>query len=141
MTKYNPGIEARLHLIRENRPAICVVLGRAVLGGLDVHNVVVVVADTTDPVGFEMADAAAEKAGLNLSDESRNVETNHQIPTAIVAVPIEAARALFSGSHPAVASGLARQPLPGCVRCVSIAAGAATLIHVDVRPTAPIASA
>jgi hypothetical protein len=56
-------------------------------------------------------------------------------------VPIDDAKMLFAAGHPSVAHGLDRQPLPGCVRVVSIAAGAAMLVHTDVRPSAPISSA
>jgi hypothetical protein len=141
MNPPNPGTEARLHLIKANRPAIYVMLCRAVSGGLSVSNSVVIVADTSDPVGLELADAAATKAGLNVQDEAGRVQERGEIPTAIIAVPLEAARAIFSESHPSVARGLVRPALPGCVRVVSIAAGAAMLVHTDVRPTAPIANA
>ena len=141
MNPPNPGTETRLHLVKANRAAIYVMLCRAVSGGLPVGDAVVIVADTSDPVGLELADAAATKAGLNVQDEAGRVQERGEIPTAIIAVPLEAARAIFSESHPSVASGLVRPAPPGCVRVVSIAAGAAMLVHTDVRHTAPIADA
>lgn len=137
----SPGIEARMHLIHENRTAIHVMLCRAVAGGMDANTAVVVIADSNDPMGFELAGAAAEKAGMNLQDESRRVESIGQIPTAIVVVPLSAARALFTPTHPSVTAELNRHPPLGCVRVVSIAAGAATLVHCNIRPSAPIARA
>ena len=137
----NPGTEARLHLVKANRAAIYVTLCRAVSGGLAVGDAVVVVADTSDPVGLELADAAATKAGLNVQAEASRVQELGEIPTAIFAVPLEAAKAIFSESHPSVASGLVRPVPSGCVRVVAIAAGAAMLVHTDVRATAPIANA
>ena len=118
-----------------------VMLCRAVAGGMDANNAVVVIADCNDPMGFELAAAAAERAGMHLQDESRRVESIGEIPTAIVVVPLSAARALFTPTHPSVAAGLNRQPPLGCVRVVSIASGAATLVHCDIRPTTPIARA
>ncbi len=141
MSPPNPGTEVRLHLVKANRAAIYVMLCRAVSGGLAVSDAVVVVADTSDPVGLELADAAATKAGLNVQDEAGRVQERGEIPTAIIAIPLEAARAIFSESHPSVTSGLVRPVAPGCVRVIAIAAGAAMLVHTDVRPTAPIANA
>jgi hypothetical protein len=137
----NPDTEARLHLVKANRAAIYVMVCRAVGGGLSVGDAVVIVADTSDPVGLELADAAAVKAGLYVHNEASRVQEHGEIPTAIIAVPLEAAKSIFSESHPSIASGLVRPVPTGCVRVVSIAAGAAMLVHTDVRPTAPIADA
>ena len=141
MNPLNPGTEARLHLVKANRAAIYVMLCRAVGGGLPVGDAVVVVAETSDPIGLKLAEAAATMAGLNVLDEAGQVQEYGEIPTAIIAVPLEAARVIFSESHPSVASGLVRPAPPGCVRVVSIAGGAAMLVHTDVRPTAPITDA
>jgi hypothetical protein len=141
MTDPNPGIEARMHLVRANRSAIYVMLCRAVSGGLLVGDAVVVVADTSDPLGHELGDAAAEKAGLYIDNEAARAQERGEIPTTIIVISIADARKLFAQSHPSVASGLEHQPPPGCARVVSIAKGAAMLVHTDVRPTAPIASA
>lgn len=141
MTQTNPGVEARLHLIKANRSAIYVMLCRAATGGHPVSNAVVVVADTSDTVGFELAETASERAGMNIHKESSQVHQEGQIPTAIILLPLADARTLFNISHPSVANGLDRQPPPGCVRVVSIAAGAAMLVHSDVRATTSIAEA
>ncbi len=141
MTEPNPSIEARMHLIRANRSAIYVMLCRAVSGGLSAGDAVVVVADTSDPLGHELGDAAALKAGLNVHEGTAQVLERGEIPTAIIVVSIGDARKLFTESHPSVAAGLDHQPPPGCARVVSIAKGAAMLVHTDVRPSAPIASA
>src|ERR1700690_3383932 len=140
MNPTNPGTQARLQLLKANRHAIYVMLCRAVSGGLAVGDAVVVVADTSDPVGLELAHAAA-KAGLNVQDEAGRVQERGEIPTAIIAVPLEAALRIFSESHLSVANGLVKPVPSGCVRVVSIAAGAAMLVHTDVRPSAPIADA
>ena len=139
MTAPNPGIEARLHLVRANRSSVYTMLCRAVGGDLPVGDAVVVVADSTDPVGRELSEAAAEKAGLNVDDQSAQVRERGEIPTAIIVIPRAAAKMIFGASHPSIAAGLDRQPPPGSARVVSVAAGAAMLVHVDVRPTAPIA--
>lgn len=141
MTDPNPGVEARLHLVRANRSAFFVMLCRAASGGQPVVDHVVVVADTSDPVGYELAQAASETAGLNLHDDANPVQKRGEIPTALIALTLHDAKSLFSISHPSVAAGLERQPPQGCVRVVSIAAGAAMLIHSDVRPTTHIAEA
>lgn len=141
MNPLNPGAEARLHLVKVNRAAIYAMLCRAVSGGLHIGDAVVVVADTLDPVGRELADAAATKVGLRVHDEAGRVQASGEIPTVIIVVPLEAARTIFNECHPSVASGLVRPAPPGCVRVVAIGAGAATLVHTDVRPTAPIADA
>ena len=141
MTQPNPGAEARLHLVKANRSAIDVMLCRTASGGRSVSDAVVVVADTSDPVGFELAEAASEKAGMNIHEESSQVRQDGQIPTALIALTLNDAKMLFSISHPSIAAGLERLPPPGCIRVVSIAAGAAMLVHCDLRSTAPIASA
>jgi len=55
MTDPKPGVEARLHLVRENRSAINLMLCRSASCGRPIADAVVVVADTSDPVGFELA--------------------------------------------------------------------------------------
>lgn len=141
MIQTNPGIEARLHLVRANRSGIYVMLCRAAKGGLCVSDAVVVIADTTDPVGLELAEAASKKSGMNLREEPSQLLQEGQIPTAIIVVNLDEAKALFAVSHPSVAIGLDRPPPQGRVRVVSIAEGAAMLLHSDVRPMAHIAQA
>lgn len=141
MNQANSGIEARLHLVRANRSGIYAMLCRAAKGGDSVGGAVVIVADTTDPVGHELAEAASEKAGLDLHEASSQSQQDGQIPTAIIVVTLDEAKALFNASHPNVASELDKLPPQGCVRVVSIAASAAMLLHSDVRPTTRIAEA
>lgn len=133
MTHQNPGIELRLHLVKANRSAIHLMLCRFASGGHPVGDAVVVVADTSDPVGFELGVDAAEKARLDLHKESTQIQDRGEIPTALLILTIDDARSLFVLSHPSVAIGLERQPPPGCVRVVSIAAGAAMLVHSHMR--------
>lgn len=137
----NSGEEARLYLVRANRSAIYVMLCRAVSGGLPVCDALVVVADTSDDVGRELADAAASKAGLHADDEAAQGQERGEIPTAIIVISIADAKRLFASSHPNVARGLDRQPPHGCTRVVSVSAGGAMLVHCDIRPTSPIANA
>jgi hypothetical protein len=141
MNSANPSVQARLHLVEANRAAIYVAFCRAVIGGLPAGDAVVVIADTSDATSRELAQAASVLCGLNLHDETDRVQHRGDFPTAIAVVQIDAAKRLFAVGHSNVANGLDRQPLPGCVRVVSIAAGAAMLVHTDVRPSAPIASA
>jgi len=140
MPTNTPGIEARLHFLRANRDAISVMLGRAVGGGLEPTDAVVIVLDQRDPVGRELAAAAAEKAGLDADDEAERIGGRGQIPTAIIVVPLAAARMLFSESHPEVERGLARFPAPRQVRIVVIAEGAAMLTHAEVSPARGLAA-
>lgn len=139
MTQTNPGIELRLHLVRANRSGLYLMLCRAAKGGASIGDAVVIIADSTDPVGLELAEAAAEKAGMGLYEETSHAQQDGQIPTAIIVVTLHEAKAIFNVSHPNIASGLSRPPRQGCVRVVSIAGGAAMLLHSDVRPTTHIA--
>lgn len=132
MTAKNPGAEARLHLLNANRDAVSVMVARAVVGGLDRCDAVVVVVDQRDPVGAQLASAAAEKAGLDAGTEAERVKDRGEVPTAIIVVPLAAARVLFRESHPDVAGGLARCLQPVRVRVVVVAEGAAMLVHADV---------
>lgn len=102
LTTTNPGARTRLHLLRANRDAIAVMIARAVSAGLDAADVVVIVADQRDTVGRELAEAAAEKAGLKAAGEAWEVERRGEIPTAIIVLNVSAARALFNESHPGV---------------------------------------
>lgn len=128
------GAEARLHLLSANRDAISLMLDRAVAGGLAPSDSVVLVADQRDTVGRELAVAAAEQAGLDGDSEAARVQTRGEIPTAIIVVPLAAARMLFAQSHPEVARGLVRRPAPGLVRVIVVAEGAAMLAHAQVSP-------
>jgi hypothetical protein len=141
MTNPNPGVEARLHLVRANRSAIYVMLCRTAGGGRPVGDAVVVVADTSDAVGLELAEAACERTGLSVHEETTQVQDRGEIPTAMIVLTLDDAKMLFAVSHPNVATGLDRQPPQGCVRVVSIAAGAAMLIHTDVRAITCVAEA
>ena len=135
MDTKSAGVDARLHLLRANRDAIAVMLGRAAAGGLAPQDAVVIVVDQRDAVGRELAQAAAETAGLDASSEAERLHGRAEIPTAIIVVPLAGARVLFSESHPEVAQSLARCPQPGRVRVVVVAEGAAMLIHAQVSPT------
>ena len=141
MTSSNPGIEARLHLVKANRSAIYVMLCRTAAGGRSVTDAVVVIADTSDPVGFELAEAACERTGLSVTEEANQVQDRGEIPTAMIVLTFDDAKTLFSLSHPSVAAGLNHRPPHGCVRVVSIAHGAAMLVHADVRAMTAIAEA
>jgi len=141
VTQPNPGVEARLHLVKVNRSAIYLMLCRFATGGQPVGDAVVVVADTSDALGLELAAAAREKAGMNSHEESSQVLQEGQIPTAMIVLTLDDAKALLRTSHPSVAAGLDHRPPQGCVRVVSIAAGAAMLVHADVRATTSIAEA
>ena len=134
MTIQRPGAQARLHLLDANRNAIAVMLARSTAGGVAPEGAVVILADQRDAIGRELARAAAEKAGLDADDEAERVQGRGEVPTAIIVVPLAAARMLFSESHPEVERGLARFPAPRQVRVVVIAEGSAMLVHAEVSP-------
>ncbi len=140
MTSANPGIQARQHLLNANRDAVSVMLGRAAAGGLDVSDAVVIVVDQRDHVGVELAQAAAERGGLDASSEAERVQSRGEIPTGIIVVPLAGARILFAEGHPEVARGLARRPAASQVRVVVISEDAAMLItrrcHFELEPGA-----
>ena len=140
MNSSKPAIDARLQLVKASRVAIYAALCRSVSGGHPISDSVVVVADESDAVRFELANSATTQSGVTIDDSNRNHEVG-EVQITIVVVSIEAARRLFARSHPSVANGLDRQPTSGCVRVVAIAEGAPMLVHTDVRPSAPIAQA
>jgi len=142
MTQPNPGEEARLNLIRVNRSSIYVMLCRVAAKGNPVADLVAFVADTSDKIGVELAQAACEKSAFEMMQQEEALGPNlEQIPTAIILVTLEDAKAILSQSHPNVVVGLERQPAQGYVRVISISAGAAILVHSDVRATTRIAEA
>jgi len=140
MTAEHPGAQARLHLLDANRDAIAVMLARAATGGVAPEGAVVILADQRDAVGRELARAAAEKAGLDADDEAERVQGRGEVPTAIIVVPLAAARMLFSESHPEVEGGLARFPARRQVRVVVIAEGSSMLVHAEVSPARGLAA-
>jgi len=140
MPTNTPGVEARLHFLRANRDAISVMLARALAGGLEPADAVVLVIDQRDPVGRDLAAAAAEKAGLDADAMAEQVQGRGHIPTAIIVVPLAGARWLFSESYPEVERRLARPPGPRQVRVVVIAEGAAMLTHAKVSPACGLAA-
>jgi hypothetical protein len=126
-------VRERLHLVRANHDAIALMLARALAAGLEsALAVVVVVVDRRDEVGKELAELAAELAGLNATEEGNRAEKRGDIPTMILVVDLRSATALFGATHPRVAAGLARAPLEGCVRVVAVAAGGAMLVHSEI---------
>ena len=132
MTSANPGVQERLHLLHANRDALSVMLARAAAGGLSPEDAVAIIFDQRDPVGVDLAMAAAEKAGLDASSEAERVQNRGEIPTAIIVMPLAGARILFAEGHPEVALGLVRRPAVSHVRVVVIAEGAAMLAHAQV---------
>ena len=130
-----------MHLVGANRSAIYLMLCRSASIGRPIADAVVVVADTTDPVGFELAEAACERTGLGVSEKANQVQDRDEVPTAMFVLTVDDAKTLLNLSHPSVAVGLDQRPPHGCVRVVSIAAGAAMLVHADVRAMTSIAEA
>jgi hypothetical protein len=116
-------------------------LCRVAAKGRPVGDAVVFVADTSDEIGLELAQAARERSSVDIHEDASHVPQLGQIQNALIVVALDDAKALLSQSHPTVAAGLDRQPPQGCVRVISIAAGAAMLVHSDVRATTSIAEA
>jgi len=132
-------LRERLHLVEANCAILPLVLAKA---GGDPSGAVVVLADVRDPVGHGLATAAVKKAGgLDLGREAARTEARGDIPTAVIVVPLLAARMLFAETHPTVAKGLLTEPPPGKVRVVAIAAGGAVLVHavIDATPVVGVA--
>ncbi len=128
----------RLQLVQACRAAIYAALCRAVGNGQPINDAVVVVADSSDPLGRAITKAAVVH-GASLDDQAFNADEFEQGPFTIIVVTVAAARRLLAPSHPSVAGGLDRQPTSSCVRVVAIADGTSLLVHADIRPSAPIA--
>ena len=128
-------LDARVYLLRKNRSAIMVMLGKTPRKGLDVESVAAIVTDTRDTVGGPLARAMAERSpGLDADAERARAEAKDEIPTLVAIVPLKLAVALFAHSHPAVSHGL-RQPLmSGGLHVVVVASGGATLFQVKAEP-------
>jgi len=136
MDSSTAAVHARLHLVSANRAAIYGVLCRAASSGHAIVDAVVVVADTTESFGREIARAAAILPGA-ISDAELG-QTEDLSEAAIIVVKIATAKTLLAQYHKSVADGLDRQPAANCARVVVIAQGAPMLVHTDVRPVAPI---
>jgi hypothetical protein len=134
MTLPGADVRERVYFARANRGGVAVMLGRAIAGGFDLARAVVIVADQRDLVGKALAVAAAEHAGLDATDHAARVDARGETPTVILVVDADTAVAVLSETNPAVAAGLRRLPPFGCVRAVSVAAGGATLLHMEVSP-------
>jgi hypothetical protein len=134
MTSESHGVRERLHLLHANHDAVSVMLARAAAARLSPEDAVAIIVDQRDPVGVELAQAAAEKAGLDASTEADRVQSRGEIPTMIMVMPLAGARILFAEGHPEVARGLVRRPAISHVRVVVIAEGAAMLVHAQVSP-------
>lgn len=132
-----PGRSERLHLAESNIDLIAVVLSKAAKAGALPGEEVVLLLDTRDHIGRELAAAIIEKqGGLDLDAEEARVLGKDQIPTAISVVPLRLAEMLFNVSHPGVSLGLRQVPPPGRVRVVVVGAGGVTLMHQPVAATA-----
>ena len=139
MTSSTPPTETRLQLVKTNRAAIYAALCRAARDGKSIGDAVVVVADSADPFGCEIAEAASRQYGAILDQQPSTTDRLEDGPSTVIVVTIATARLLFAQSHPRIASSLDRQPSPGCARVVAIAEGTPVLIHADIRPNAIIA--
>jgi hypothetical protein len=131
------GVQERLHLVRENDGLIAVAVGKA-MSRLGHDDVVVLVLDTRDSVARDLAQVLVERStDLNLDhEEARILAKRDMVPTGIAVIPLAAARAGFSVSHPMIADGLGATPPEGRVRVVVVAAGGATLVHLPLAKLA-----
>jgi hypothetical protein len=139
MNSSTSAVHARLQLVSANRAAIYGVLCHAASSGHAITDAVVVVADTTELLGREIARATAILPGAISEAELLQPEGPGEDSPAIIVVTIATAKTLLAQSYKSVADGLDRQPAAGCARVVVIAHGAPMLVHTDVRPVAPIA--
>jgi len=139
MNSSTVAVTARLQLVSANRAAIYAVLCHAANSGHAIIDAVVVVADTTESPGREIARAAAILPGaISDAELGPSKGPGEELP-AIIVVTIATAKTLLAQNYKSVADGLDRQPAAGCARVVVIAQGAPMLVHTDVRPVAPIA--
>jgi hypothetical protein len=128
--------ERRMHLLKHNRAAVMVMLGKARGEGKG-SALVAIVADTTDVIGRDIASAFAEKSdpSLDVGAEARRVQARGEIPTFVVVVPLALAATGFALSHPNIAKGLGQPARPGALPIVLVGSGGATLVHVAAEPT------
>lgn len=139
MNSSTAAVHARLQLVSANRAAIYGVLCQAASSGHAIVDAVVVVADTTELLGREIARAAAVLPGAISDAQLRQTEDLTEDSPAIIVVKIATAKTLLARNYKSVADGLDRQPAANCARVIVIAQGAPMLVHTDVRPVAPIA--
>ena len=139
MNSSTAAVHARLKLVSVNRAAIYGVLCHAANSGHAIVDAVVVVADTTESLGREIARAAAVLPGAISDAQLHQTENLSEDSSAIIVLKIATAKTLVAQNYKSVADGLDRQPAANCVRVLVIAQGAPMLVHTDVRPVAPIA--
>lgn len=132
----------RVYLVRQNSAVIAVALGRALAGGVEVGDLVVLLMDTRDPVGRDLAVAILERsADLDLDAEEARALRRGEIPTGLALIPVAAVEELFKDTHPAVSATVRRRPPAGGVRVVVVAGGGATLMHLPVAARGPTGTA
>lgn len=139
MNSSTAAVHARLQLVSANRAAIYGVLCRAASSGHATVDAVVIVADTRELPGRDIARAAGILPGAISCAELSQAETVGADSPAIIAMTVAMAKTLLGQNYKSVADGLNRQPAASCARVVVIAHGAPMLVHTDVRPVALIA--
>lgn len=94
----------------------------------------IVLADTRDPVGYEIAKSASSHGGHDVTDDLRRVVASGRIPTAIIIVSRHALARALAPVSPRAADVL-RQPPPVNTHYVAVvAAGGTTLMHLQGAP-------
>jgi hypothetical protein len=104
--------------------------GLQALSLVPIEDVVLVVADTRDPLAQILVSAFAEKEGMDLADFEEKTVAKEMIPTAHLVLGREDARQIFEGLDlPGVASALANKPpSPGVVVVLMMEGHSACLI-------------
>jgi hypothetical protein len=112
---------------------ISIAVGKAVEDGADIHDVVVLLLDTRDPVAHDLARAILKRSSnLDLETEEARILRREEIPTAIAVLSVRATAALFTETHPGVGGGVHREPRPGRGPCSCRRGWRATLLHLPM---------
>ncbi len=129
-----PDLEARLHLLNQNREPVTVMLAKSCASGLALNETVAILADTTDSVGGPMARGRVERGDdLDADAEPARARARDEIPTLVACVPAKAAVAMFVSSNPSVSANIPKPVYPGHVRVVVVGAGGSTLLSMGIE--------
>lgn len=135
-------IRARVYLASANADLIALALGDAVGQGADARDVCVVLMDTRDDVGHELAAVILERGGkVNLAAEEERALRRDMIPTGIAVLQAPVLEAVLRGTHPQIAEAVGQRPVPGSVRVVVIASNGVTLMHLPIAPVRTVSRA
>ena len=135
-------IRARVYLASANTDLLALALGDAVERGAAAQDVCVLLIDTRDEVGHELAAVILERGGkVNLAAEEERALRRDMIPTGIAVLQAPVLEAVLRGTHPQIAEAVGQRPVPGSVRVVVIASNGVTLMHLPIAPVRTVSRA